>query len=570
MSYPFGDLALFSLKVYIYAQVTVLLEFIKMTVDIPVWQQRANAAQERREQQLPDEYRIPKDKMPDDSVNNVLNFPRESGLFSDEELEITEISVPALLKAIEDKKWTAVQVTKAYCKRAAYAQQLLNCLSEMVFDRAIAEAQELDEYYETTGKLKGTLHGLPISIKDNHLLKGTTSGVGFTSWLTTIHNEDSAIAQLVVGMGAIIYCKTTVPMAMLSVETESRILGLTRNPRNRTHTAGGSSGGEGALSAFGGSPVGFGSDIGGSIRIPASHNGIYGIRGTYGRIPTAGTLTGLPGQFHIKSVAGPMARDLESVELLAKLLYNSHPELLDENCVPIPWREPALLKKLVFGVLRSDKICRPTPAVTRAIEKAVEAVKAQGHEVIEWEPVNASVVNDIMMVFFTSDGGALFKESMEDEPLLDSATFGPDQFKEISTSKVWAAQRERSKTEKALLAQWNKTRELSESGQMMDGIISPVSAAPAYPHHKAVHPYTGYWNMMDYPSVSFPVLEADASIDGKPDFEPASDAEKRFWDDFDPIACDGGSVGLQIITRRYEDEKALNLAGVISDALKKL
>ncbi|KAI8582354.1 hypothetical protein K450DRAFT_228571 [Umbelopsis ramanniana AG] len=542
-----------------------------MTVDFPVWQQRASAAQERREKQLPDEYRIPKDKMPDASVKDVMNFPRESGLFSNEELEITELSVPALLKAIEDKKWTAVQVTKAYCKRAAYAQQLLNCLSEMVFDRAIAEAQELDDFYEATGKLKGPLHGLPVSIKDNHLLKGTTSGVGFTSWSTTIHNEDSVIAQLLTRMGAIMYCKTTVPMAMLSVETESRVLGLTVNPRNRTHTVGGSSGGEGALSAFGGSPVGLGSDIGGSIRIPACYNGIYGIRGTIGRIPTAGTLTGLPGQFHVKSVAGPMARTLESVELIAKLLYNSHPERLDENCVPIPWREPTLPKKLVFGVIRSDKICRPTPAVTRAIENAVEAVKAQGHEVIEWEPVDVAGAGDIIMAFFTSDGGALLKESMEDEPPLEHQAFNSSLFKPIPASKVWAAQRERSKIEKAVLAQWNESCKLSESGQVMDGIISPVSAAPAYPHHKPFYgSYTSYWNLVDYPSVSFPVLEADASIDGKPDIEYISDAEKNLWESFDPIACDGGCVGLQIITRRFEDEKALKLAGVISDALKKL
>ncbi|KAI9285720.1 amidase signature domain-containing protein [Umbelopsis sp. AD052] len=541
-----------------------------MTVENTVWQQRATAAQERREKQLPDEYRIPKDKMPDASVKNVMNFPRESGLLSTEELEITELSVPALLKAIEDKKWTAVQVTKAYCKRAAYAQQLLNCLSEMVFDRAIAEAQELDDYYEANGKLKGSLHGLPVSIKDNHLLKGTTSGVGFTSWTTTIHNEDSVIAQLLMREGAIIYCKTTVPMAMLSVETESRVYGLTMNPWNRTHTAGGSSGGEGALSAFGGSPVGLGSDIGGSIRVPANYNGIYGIRGTIGRIPTAGTLTGLPGQFHIKSVAGPMARTLESVELIAKLLYNSNPERLDENCVPMPWREPVLPKKLVFGVIRSDKVCRPTPAVTRALEKAIEAVKAQGHEVIEWDPVDVTLAGDISMEFFTADGGDLLKDSMEDEPALEHQ-FGSLKLKPVPSSRIWAAQRERTKIEKAVLAQWNKSCNLSESGQVMDGIISPVSAVPAYPHRQPFYvTYTSYWNLVDYPSVAFPVLKADASIDGKPEIEYITKAEKQLWDGFDPVACDGGCVGLQIITRRFEDEKALKLAGVISDALKKL
>ncbi|KAH8555102.1 amidase signature domain-containing protein [Umbelopsis sp. PMI_123] len=509
-----------------------------MTIETPVWQQRVTAAQERREKQLPDEFRIPKNKLPADSVKD--------------ELEITDVSAPVLLKNIEDKKWTAVQVTKAYCKRAACAQQLLNCLSEMVFDRAIVEAQELDDYYEKHGKLKGPLHGLPVSIKDNHLLKGTTSGVGFTSWSTTIQKEDSVIAQVIVGMGAIVYCKTTVPMAMLSCETDSRVLGLTMNPKNRTHGVGGSSGGEGALSAFGGSPVGFGSDIGGSIR-------------TTGRIPTAGTLTGLPGQFHVKSVAGLMSRHLESVELLAKLLYNSNPELLDENCIPIPWREPVLPKKLVFSILRSDKHCRPTPAVTRAIEKTIAAVKAQGHEVIEWEPIASADVINIIMTFFTADGGALLKEFMEDEPPLNHQTMGGNLMKEIPTSKIWATQRERSKIEKAVLAQWNNSFKLSESGQVMDGLISPVSAVPAYPHHKANYSnYTSYWNL------SFPVLRADASIDGKPDIEYVSDAEKHLWEDFDPIACDGGDVGLQVITRRYDDEKALKLAGVIADSLSKL
>ncbi|KAI8575289.1 hypothetical protein K450DRAFT_262444 [Umbelopsis ramanniana AG] len=541
-----------------------------MTVEIPVWQQRANAAQERREKQLPDEYRIPKDKMPDDSVLDVSNFPRESGLFSEEELEITEVSAPVLLKNIEEKKWSAVQVTKAYSKRAAYAQQLLNCLSEMRFEQAIAEAQELDDYYEREGKLKGPLHGLPVSIKDNHLFKGTTSGVGFTSWTEKVYEENSVIAQLIIDMGAVVYCKTTVPLAMMSCETESRVYGVTTNPKNRSHGVGGSSGGEGALSAFGGSPVGFGSDIGGSIRIPSNYNGLFGLKGTSGRIPTAGTLAGLGGQFHVKSIAGPMARSLESVELLAKVLYNSHPELLDENCVPIPWREPVLPKRLVFAVLRSDKYCRPTPAVTRAVEKAVEAVKAQGHEVIEWEPIDHDKLDNLMLAFFTSDGGAGIRAALEDEPLLEHQAMGSHLLKEIPGSVIWAAQRQRVGIEKAILAQWNNSSKVSSSGQVIDGIIAPVTAVPAYPHRKANYVgYTNYWNIVDYPAVAFPVLRADASIDGKPDLEYISPVEKRLWDDFDPVACDGGCVGLQIITRRYEDEKALKLAGVITDALQK-
>lgn len=544
-----------------------------MTVETetPLWQQRANAARERRDKQLLDEYRIPQDKMPADSVKDVSNFPHESGLFTVEELEITEATVPILLKSIQDKKWTSVEITKAFCKRAAYAQQLTNCLSEMFFERGITQAKELDDYYEREGKLKGPLHGLPISIKDNHHLKGTSAGIGFTKWSSELSDEDSVLSQMLVSMGAVLYCKTTVPMAMMSTETESRTFGLTVNPKNRLHTVGGSSGGEGALSAFGGSPVGFGSDIGGSIRIPSHYNGVYGLKGTSGRIPTAGTRSGLPGQYHIKSVIGPMSRSLDSIELLAKLIYNNHAELLDDTCVPIPWREPSLPKKLVFGVLRCDNHVRPTPAVSRAIEKAVEAVKQQGHEVIEWEPIDHGMMNNFMMAAFTADGGKFIIDGMEDEPPLDHQAGTRDLFKDIPSSYMWALQRERARVERANFTQWSNSRKFSQSGQIMDGLIAPVTAVPAYPHHNAYYAgYTNYWNILDYPSVSFPVLRADASVDGKPDYEPLSKADELLWKDYEPADCDGGCVGLQIVTRRYEEEKALKLAQVISDALKQV
>lgn len=553
------------------AATTILPRSMTVDTEVPLWQQRANAARERREKQIPDEYRIPKDKMPAESVKDVSNFPKESGLFTAEELEITESTAPVLLKGIEERKWTSVEVTKAFCKRAAYAQQLTNCLSEMFFDSGIAQAKELDDYYEREGKLKGPLHGLPISIKDNHHLKGTTAGVGFTKWSTEISNEDSVLAQMLVRMGAVLYCKTTVPLAMMSVETESRTFGLTLNPKNRLHGVGGSSGGEGALSAFGGSPVGFGSDIGGSIRIPSNYNGLYGLKGTSGRIPIAGTRSGLPGQYHVKSIIGPMSRSLESIELLAKLFYNSHPELMDDTCVPIPWREPALRQKLVFGVLRCDNNVRPTPAVTRAIEKAVEAVKRQGHEVIEWQPIAHDKIDLMMRAIFTADGAKGIREALEDEPLLDHQGGDTSLIKDIPSSQIWAIQRERAKIERANFEQWTNSHTISQSGQTMDGLIAPVTALPAYPHNNANYVgYTNYWNLLDYPSVAFPVLRADASIDGKPEYEPLSKADELLWKDYDPVDCDGGCVGLQIVTRRYEDEKALKLAQVIKDALVKV
>ena len=242
-----------------------------MTIDVGNYKKLAAQARIRRDKQLPDEYRIPTDKLPGLDVKDVSGFAQESGLMDSVELEITGSDIPTLLKNIADNQWSALSVTKAFCKRAAYAQQLTNCLSEILFDRGIERAKYLDDYHKREGKVVGPLHGLPVSIKDHHMIKGATTGVGFTSWSIDVATEDAAFIELLYDLGAVVYCKTTVPVAMMMPDTESHTFGLTTNPKNRSHSAGGSSGGEAALISFGGSAIGIGSDVGGSVRVSNRH-----------------------------------------------------------------------------------------------------------------------------------------------------------------------------------------------------------------------------------------------------------------------------------------------------------
>jgi amidase len=131
-----------------------------------------------------------------------------------------------------------------------------------MFDTAINEAKSLDEHFKNTGKLKGALHGLPISLKDNFNVKGKDSTLGFVSLVNQPAETESTLVQMLRDVGAVLYVKTTTPTAMMIAETVSNTFGRTVNPKNRSLTSGGSSGGESALILFGGSPLGVGSDIG--------------------------------------------------------------------------------------------------------------------------------------------------------------------------------------------------------------------------------------------------------------------------------------------------------------------
>lgn len=169
---------------------------------------------------------------------------------------------------------------------------------EIFFDQAIAEAKKLDAYLAANGKPLGPLHGVPVSLKDQFHVKGVETTMGYVGWTGTFQGKkgtgkervfESELTKMLCNLGAVLFCKTSVPHTLMSGESINNIMGYVWNPKNRLLSAGGSSGGEGALVGLKGSPLGFGSDIGGSVRIPAGFCGLYGLRPSGGRVPYEGT-----------------------------------------------------------------------------------------------------------------------------------------------------------------------------------------------------------------------------------------------------------------------------------------
>lgn len=227
--------------------------------------------------------------------------------------------------------------------------------------------------------------------------------MGYVGWIGTFegikddprtNNFESELVRELRALGAVLFCKTSVPTTLMTTETVNNIIGYTWNPQNRLLSSGGSSGGEAALIALRGSPGGFGTDIGGSVRIPASYNGLWALRPS-GRLPYEGVATSIDGQNTVLSVVGPLSSSIGGIKLLFKAMLSQNPWHHDPSVPEMPWRESIveetlkLIAKskstakggLAFGVLRHDNMVHPTPPVSRTLDSVVEALRKEGHEV---------------------------------------------------------------------------------------------------------------------------------------------------------------------------------------------
>lgn len=240
--------------------------------------------------------------------------------------------------------------------------------------------------------MTGPLHGLPISLKDCFITPPHPASIGMACFanLPTEPQQETVLVSILRKLGAVFYVKTNVPVAMMMMETNNNIWGETRNPLHTGLSPGGSSGGEGALIAMRGSPLGVGTDVGGSIRIPSAWTHLYGLKPSFGRFPSWGGKSGIPGQEFVLAVNGPMSRSLESVRLYCEAVLSSEssPWRLDPKCLPIPWRRDVIQpkgRKLRFGIVGpSDGLVTCHPPVERGINIVVKALQEAGHEVVSW------------------------------------------------------------------------------------------------------------------------------------------------------------------------------------------
>lgn len=229
-------------------------------------------AQQKRDSILaavPEKWRIPQSAV--DSAPADLTGPFIQQFLSPAEVEITETPATGILEKTTTGKWTAVSVAEAFSHRAAVAHQLTSCLSEVLFESALADAARLDAHMSAHGEPVGPLHGLPISLKDSVDVAGAGTSLGFTSWAAAGSppaSQDAVIAAALRRQGAVFHAKTAVPQASFAGETFGAVSGYVVNPLRRdVLSAGGSSGGEAALLALRGSVLGLGTDIGKALFI---------------------------------------------------------------------------------------------------------------------------------------------------------------------------------------------------------------------------------------------------------------------------------------------------------------
>ncbi|KAG9001537.1 hypothetical protein FRB94_004688 [Tulasnella sp. JGI-2019a] len=503
-----------------------------------------------------------------------------------------------------DPGWTAERVLLAFARQAVRAHEATNCLTEVMFADALQEARALDQDFARTKTLKGPLHGVPISFKDLYRVKGYDYSVGFTRYCGKPSDVDGELVSQVRAAGGIPFVKTNVPQTMLTFECANPVFGRTTNPWSSAHSSGGSSGGEAALLACDGSALGFGSDIGGSLRIPTSYCGLYSMKPGHSRASVRGSRELASGFEGIRLCMGPMGRSVDDIELACRLIFGQSTKL-DIWLPPLPYREVMIPNKLKFGYYKSDALVRASPAVQRAVQETVDVLRKQGHECVEFVVPDMIEGFGIMMGLVSADKFKMMFSHMDKDPRDPSllmASVGPRLPSFLRHILVWSL---RTLGKDPVLSRLVKNFHGRSAGDFVslaaardeycqrfvtevwdahgfDGIICPVQAMPAVPHGAATDAgvlpgTTSLYNVVDHPVGIVPVTRVDKTKDqldkaweasgdkGSPlVYSKLYEGKKPFYD---AVAMHGLPVGVQIIGRHWEDEKVIKMMRVVDDAL---
>ncbi|KAF2675444.1 amidase [Microthyrium microscopicum] len=544
---------------------------------IETWRPIAKEAQDYRDSTIAE--------LPGSIPKTLPNLPKKvveilPELLPAVETTIVCLSTSSLVNQISGGRISASDATMAYLKRAAMAQQLTSCITELLPETALSRARHLDEFWAEHKKPIGPLHGLCISVKECIGMQGLRLSSGYcTFWNHPPPKSDALVLRILTRAGAIFHARTTVPQTMAQLETVSSLWGTTVNPWNTDTSSGGSSGGESALIACGGSVLGIGTDTAGSVRIPAAACGLYGFKPTAFRIPTIGWSSTLPGADTLLTTLGPLCKDLDGIELFMQ------PSLIPMLWTPVEISASAEMP-LRIGIMWHDEVVLPHPPINRALKNIVSRLSVLPNIAIaDFKPYKHDEAWAIFSSLYFTDGGAeehellsrmgepmqpLAKWIIDDNPCVNKLTREEQDY--------WLEKREEYRIE--YVKHWNETGSFNDQNGKWEGtfdvIICPVAPWVASRHGTARYmSYTSVWNLLDYPALAVPTSEfeidgfVDKNLDGAERTEDfVSDVDEEMRQMWDPEFYHGMPLSLQLVTRRFQDEKLIAITRYLRDQFR--
>jgi amidase len=438
---------------------------------------------------------------------------------------------------IREGALSSAELVNAHLARIDQVNPFLNAAIEILRESAMREAHTVDRR-RAAGEPLRPLEGVPFSVKDSIEVEGTVCSAGTIGFQHAARSRrDATLVARLRDAGAIPIARTNLPDLLFAFESDNLIFGRTNNPYDRSRTSGGSSGGEAALIAAGGSPFGLGSDAAGSVRLPAHYCGIASLKPTSGRLARTGHVPAAGGWLEMVWQIGPMARRVEDLWTMMPILHGL--DGLDRTVIPMPYGDPAQvpLRDLRVAFFTDNGIVAADADTRAVVEAAAKALASEVRSVEECRPPGIEQSYDLEMKMIGPDGGDGLRAYLKSigttrtHPLLDG----------------WIGKLERYRTDIAGFADYwadlDKFRYgMYRFGNRYDAILSPVASQPAVPHGTSIddevfrgYSYTMTHNLTGWPAA---VVRCGTSKIGLP-------------------------IGVQIAANPWREDVALGIARVL-------
>jgi fatty acid amide hydrolase len=505
---------------------------------------------------------------------------------------LTSLSAVELAAMIARGDISSVEAVEAHIERIERVNPGLNAVVVKRYDAARAEAQQADQR-RSRGELLGPLHGVPITIKESLDLEGTASTFGLPSRASTRARQDDVYVARVREAGAIILGKTNVAQLLFYFESDNPVYGRTNNPWNLDRSSGGSSGGQAAIIAAGGSPLGLGTDLGGSLRVPATFCGITSLKPTAGRTPDAGRYSIHIGQRAIVSQVGVLARQVDDVALGMEIINGGRNPTV-EPALPLGDPGAVDVSRLRVAYYTEDGTFKTAPAVRRAVLEAANILRNAGAQVTEWSPPDVNHAADLFYSIMSADGGQGLKQALgrdkRDPRIVPLLLFGQRSRLTLSVmggllrmlGQQGLARSIRNFGHRDTLHYWQlveaqmeyQRRFLealdSDEGGPFDVIVCPGCSLPAFTHGSSrdlltAGGYTILYNVLGYPAGIVPVtsVHSGEEVGRKPSRDVVEQAARKV-----ELGSAGLPIGVQIVARPWREHVALAAMRAIEEVVR--